>query len=96
MAGPFIANIAAVSLTLLSLYYNYLFRLGGCDFRLCGGSYYRAVLSVVIKAVPTVLKLNKGYNNVPVNIYIGLGRWCFYLYSRVLVSYLVIIDFNNL
>ena len=63
-----------ISLTLLLLYYSYLFRLGGCDFKLYKSSYYKAVLSTVIKVVFTVLKLNKRYNNIPINIYIRLGK----------------------
>jgi len=54
------------------------------------------MLSVVIKVVPTVLKLNKGYNNVLINIHAGLGGRRFYLYSKVLISYLMVINLNNL
>ena len=86
----------AVGLTLLLLYYNYLFCLEGCDFKLYGGFYYRAVLFTVIKVVPAILELSRGYNNVLINIYIRLGRWCSCLYSGVLVGYLVVVDFNNL
>jgi len=89
-------NITAVSLTLLLLYYSYLFRLGSCDFGLCKGYYYRAVLFTVIKAVFTILKLSGGYNNVLINIYVRLSKWYFYLYSKVLISRLIVIDFNNL
>jgi len=64
----------AVNLILFLLYYNYLFHLRGCDFRLYKGSYYKAVLSMVIRVVPTVLKLNKRYNNILINIYIRLSK----------------------
>jgi len=53
-------------------------------------------LSAVIRAVLTVLELNGGYNNVPIDIYVGLGRQHSCLYSRVLVSCLIAVDFNNL
>jgi len=53
------------------------------------------MLSVVIKAVPTVLKLNKRYNNILINIHTGLSRQHSYLYNGILVSRLIIINLNN-
>jgi len=86
----------AVNLTLLSLHYNYLFHLKGYNFKLYKGFYYRAILSVIIKAVPTVLKLNKRYNNILINIHVKLSKQRFYLYNKVLISHLIVINFNNL